>query len=233
MSSEIYKTCLVQTIDGIELEISPLKIKYMREFMNIFNDIKNSKTEDETIGILCDCTRICMKQFYPKLSKNVEDIEDNFDIKTIYKILEFAGGIKINAEKDEPVKNKALDSKEQSSWEDLDLVKLETEVFLLGIWKNFDELETSISMAELIAIISTRRELDYDEKRFSAAMQGIDLEKEMGNSDRGQKEWEDMKARVFSGGQATDSNDILALQGVNAEKVGFGIGMGLEYEDDR
>lgn len=233
MSSEIYKTCVIQTIDGIELEISPLKIKYMREFMSLFNNIKNSKTEDETIAILCDCVRVCMKQFYPDFSKNVEDIEDNFDIKTIYKILEFAGGIKINAEKDEPVKNKALDSKEQSSWEDLDLVKLETEVFLLGIWKNFDELETSISMAELIAIISTRRELDYDEKRFSAAMQGIDLEKEMGNSDRGQKEWEDMKARVFSGGQATDSNDILALQGVNAEKVGFGIGMGLEYEDDR
>jgi hypothetical protein len=39
-----------------------------------------------------------------------------------------------------------------------------------------------------------------------------------------------MKARVFSGGQAADSKDIVALQGVNAQKAGFGIGMGLDYE---
>jgi hypothetical protein len=40
-----------------------------------------------------------------------------------------------------------------------------------------------------------------------------------------------MKARVFSGGKAKDGNDVLALQGVNAQKAGFGIGMGLGYED--
>lgn len=39
-----------------------------------------------------------------------------------------------------------------------------------------------------------------------------------------------MKARVFSGGQASDSSDIVSLQGYNAEKAGFGIGMGLDYE---
>jgi hypothetical protein len=42
-----------------------------------------------------------------------------------------------------------------------------------------------------------------------------------------------MKARVFSKGQATDSKDVLALQGQNALKAGFGIGMGLDYEDAR
>jgi hypothetical protein len=42
-----------------------------------------------------------------------------------------------------------------------------------------------------------------------------------------------MKARVFSKGQASDSKDILALQGPAAEKAGFGIGMGIDYEDMR
>jgi hypothetical protein len=42
-----------------------------------------------------------------------------------------------------------------------------------------------------------------------------------------------MKARVFSKGQATDSKDVLALQGATAQKAGFGIGMGLDYEDAR
>jgi hypothetical protein len=40
-----------------------------------------------------------------------------------------------------------------------------------------------------------------------------------------------MKARVFSGGQTSDSNDVLSLQGANAQKAGFGIGMGLDYEN--
>jgi hypothetical protein len=40
-----------------------------------------------------------------------------------------------------------------------------------------------------------------------------------------------MKARVFSGGQTSDSNDILSFQGPKARKAGFGIGMGLDYEN--
>jgi len=83
-------------------------------------------------------------------------------------------------------------------------------------------------MPELMAILSSKRELDYEEKKFLAAIQGVDLDS---NSDRGQKEWEDLKARVFSGGKAKDSNDILSLQGQNAQRYGFGIGMGLDYED--
>ena len=39
-----------------------------------------------------------------------------------------------------------------------------------------------------------------------------------------------MKAKVFSGGQAANSKDIVALQGINAQRAGFGIGMGLTYE---
>lgn len=55
----------------------------------------------------------------------------------------------------------------------------------------------------------------------------VDLDKQTNKSNA----WEDMKARVFSKGKATDSNDILALQGVNATQAGFGIGLGLDYED--
>jgi hypothetical protein len=86
-------------------------------------------------------------------------------------------------------------------------------------------------MPELTSILIAKREKDYEEKKFLAAIQGVDIEKDSGGSSRGQKEWEDMKARVFSGGQSKDSDDITSLQGPNASKVGFGIGMGLEYSD--
>jgi hypothetical protein len=168
-----------------------------------------------------------MKQYYPQISNTVED---NLDLPTIYKIIDIAAGIKINKQIDEPVVEQAKSS--GMTWDDLDLAKLEAEVFILGIWKDYQELEESLSMPELMVTLSSKRELDYEEKKFLAAIQGVDLDG-ANNSDRGQKEWEDMKARVFSGGATSDSNDVLSLQGQNAKKAGFGIGMGLDYEDAR
>lgn len=234
MPTEIYKRRYVHTVDGIEIEIIPLAIKYMKELMYEFEDIQSAQNNEETLQVLCECVRIAMKQYRPEISKSVEDVENNFDVKGMYKVLEYSAGIKINAEKSNDVKEQVDSSKNSSTWEELDLAKLETEVFILGIWKNYDELESSISIEELMAILSAKRELDYEEKKFLAALQGVDLEEnsEDGKA-KGQKEWEDMKARVFSGGATSDSNDILALQGQNAQKAGFGIGMGLQYEDLR
>jgi hypothetical protein len=228
MAPAVYQSKIIKLINGTELEIIPLKIKYLRQFMEAFEDVKKSKNDDEAIEFLVECVRISMKQFYPEISKNVSDVEDNFDMPTIYKILDVSAGIKINEKSEEPVKSQATDS--GSSWFDLDLAKIESEVFLLGIWKDYNELEECLSMPELVATLEISRDLQYQEKKFLAAIQGVDLDNNSG-SEKGQKEWEDMKARIFSGGATTDSNDILALQGHNAQKAGFGIGMGLEYEN--
>lgn len=85
-------------------------------------------------------------------------------------------------------------------------------------------------MPELTAILNASRETEHRKNKFLAAIQGINLDE---GSGRGQKEWDDMKARVFSGGRATDSRDITSLQGINAAQAGFGIGMGLDYVDMR
>jgi len=230
MATTVYTNKIIKLIDGTELEAMPLKIKYLREFMDAFQIVQTAKGDDEAIGLLVECVRIAMKQYYPAISRSTEDIEDNIDLPNIYETLDIAGGIKIKADSQEPVKSQASDS--GITWDTLDLAKLESEVFLLGIWKDYHELELSLSMPELLATLASKRELDYEEKKFLAAIQGVDLDAENG-SDKGQKEWEDMKARVFSGGTTSDSNDVLALQGVNAQKVGFGIGLGLDYEDAR
>jgi hypothetical protein len=227
MATEVYNKANIYLIDGTELEIIPLKIKYLREFMVEFEGIKDASDDDEAIGVLSKCVGICMKQYYPEIANTVED---NLDLPTIYKVIDIAAGIKINKKSEEPVKEQAKTS--GSTWDDLDLAKLEAEVFILGIWKDYKELEESLSMPELMVTLSSKRELDYEEKKFLAAIQGVDLDGAT-NSDKGQKEWEDMKARVFSGGATSDSNDVLSLQGQNAKKAGFGIGMGLDYEDAR
>lgn len=221
--TEIYKTSIIELFDGTELYITPLKIKYLKLFLQEFENVKTSKNDDEAINYLSKCATITMRQYYPSI-KTQEQLEDNIDMPTIYKLLDYSAGIKINEKSEEPVKKQAKES--GSTWDELDLAELEAEVFLLGIWKDYDELESSMSMPEIVATLKVKRDLDYGQKKFLAAMQGVDLDKASGKENA----WEDMKARVFSKGTADSGNDILALQGANAQKAGFGIGMGIDYE---
>jgi hypothetical protein len=226
MATSVYKTGKVVLVDGTEIELSPLKLKYLREFMKAFELVKTADNDEEAIIFLSNCAAISMQQYHPKIS-TISELEDSMDLPGIYKVLEIAAGIKINEDSEDSVKNQAEEG--GSSWDKLDLAKLEAEVFLLGIWKDYQQLELSLSMPELLITLELKRDLDYQEKKFLAAIQGVDLDKNSGQSS-GNK-WEDMKARVFSGGKAKNGNDVLALQGVNAQKAGFGIGMGLGYED--
>jgi len=132
MATTIYQTKKILLLDNTELEIIPLKIKYLREFMIVFDGIKEATNDDESISVLVECVRICMKQYYPKISNTVEEVEDSLDLPTIYEILDAAAGIKINKKSEEPVKEQATES--GGTWLDLDLAKLESEVFLIGIW---------------------------------------------------------------------------------------------------
>ena len=145
MATTIYNTQTVHLFDGTELEITPLKIKYLREFMDAFQNIKSAKSDDESIAVLVECVRICMKQYCPEISGSVTQVEENIDMPTVYKVLDASAGIKINKKLEQPVKTQAIDSGQ--TWETLDLAKLESEVFLLGIWKDYQELEKSLSNA--------------------------------------------------------------------------------------
>jgi hypothetical protein len=225
MATKVFNTSDIVLLNDQIISCSPLKIKYMREFMDIFVLIENSKNDEESIDILLECCRVCMKQYSPDLFLN---LDDHIDLNTLYKIIEIAAGIKFNSTSETEIKEQSKEKEE--GWFDLDLAKLESEVFTLGIWKNYEELEVSLSIPELMQTLSSKRELDYEEKKFLAAIQGVDLENNSQNG-KGQKEWEDMKARVFSGGKTSDGNDVLSLQGPNAARAGFGIGMGLDYED--
>lgn len=223
MATKIYDTDIIYLVDGTKIYLSPLKIKYLREFMDKFQDVKKSQDDDEAIVFMLECTFITMQQYCPRI-KTIEDFEDNIDLQSIYKILEIGADIKLNPESEKEVKQQVEES--ESSWETFDIATIEAELFLLGIWKDYDDLESSLSLPELTATLKSKRDLDYQEKKFMAAIQGIDMDEQKSQPNA----WEEMKARVFSGGSASDANDIMALQGINAQKAGFGIGMGLSYE---
>ena len=223
MATKIYETSTVKLIDGTEITLTPLKIKYLRDFLDSFRLVKDAKSRADSLEKLSECTRIAMKQYCPSL-KTIEEVQDNIDMSTMNKIINVAASIS----QAEEVEEKIEKSSEEKSWDSLDLAKIEAEAFLLGIWKDYEELESSMSLPELLATLEAKRELDYADKKFMAALQGVDLDEQSGNKE--EDPWEAMKARVFSGGATSDPNDVLALQGVNAQKAGFGIGAGLSYE---
>jgi hypothetical protein len=231
MPTEIYKSKYINTIDGQVLYITPLKIKYMKQFMEEFDSIKKVTSDAESMEILAKCCAVAMQQYCPELA-SPEAVEDSFDMDSIYTIIDVGAGITMNKKSinsvDEITEPKP-EPKGGNSWEDLDLAKLESEAFLLGIWKDYEDLESSLCMQELSAILEAKREADYEEKKFLAAIQGVDIEANAEKKDK----WEEMKARVaakVSGIENKGANDITSFVGERASRAGFGIGMGLAYE---
>jgi hypothetical protein len=84
-------------------------------------------------------------------------------------------------------------------------------VFLLGRWKNYDEMEEDLTVEELLAAYNA---IFKKENRFTkviAAMWGADIGDD---EDEG----------------SVQARDITSLTGYTANKVGFGIENGIGYE---
>lgn len=224
MANSVYDSKTITTIDDRAIYITPLKIFYLRQFMDEFAKLSDAELEQDKLDILIKCIAISMQQYCPELASK-EMVEDSFDMNAVYDVIAIAGGISFKeGTKDEEDSGKVRETKE-SGWDKLDLVNLESRAFLLGIWKDFYDLETSMSMPELIAILEVKNEIEHNDKKFLAAIQGVDLDK---GSER-QDEWTAMKERVFGKPQG-DPNDVTSLTGKKAQEAGFGIGMGLNYE---
>jgi hypothetical protein len=227
MATKIYESGYIELTDGTRLHITPLKILYLRDLMDVFSDFKDAVSEDDTVNMLLECGAIAMKQYYPSIT-SAEELADSLDMDTLYELLDLSAGIKLkNKEQTEDTPQKQV-SDNPPGWDSMDLATLESEAFLLGIWKDYEELERSLSLPELMSTLNAKRDADYNEKKFFAAIQGVDLDAQSGKKE--QDPWEKIKAKVFSGGATDNPDDVLSLQGQNAQKAGFGIGMGLGYE---
>lgn len=195
--------------------------------MDEFEHVKKAASDDDAITFVSRCALLAMMQYKPEI-KTIEQLEDSFDMPTLYRVLDIAAGIKIKEpEADEPDDNIASQAKKSGqTWEEMDLAKLESEVFLLGIWKDYEDLEASLSMAELSETLNAKREFEYNEKKFLAAIQGVDIEANQGNKEV--DPWEKLKNKVFNNNG--DPDDVTSLKGYKAQQAGFGIGMGLDYQ---
>lgn len=97
MATEINEVTTVTLIDGTTIEVRPLKISLLREFMKKFEGIaKVAEDNDKSMNLLMECVQVAMKQYKPELAANLAELEDNLDLPTVYKIVEAASGIKLS-----------------------------------------------------------------------------------------------------------------------------------------
>ena len=93
MTTTVHETQEVTLIDGTVLEVKPLKISLLREFMKKFEGISEVAEDNEkSMNVLMECVQIAMKQYNPDMAQDVAKLEDNIDLPTVYKIVEIAAG---------------------------------------------------------------------------------------------------------------------------------------------
>ena len=101
------------------------------------------------------------------------------------------------------------------------------EVFLLGNWKNYEELEDSLSMPEMIQTFKSMQKSESEKRKFLASIQGVDLGQE--ENENGTT-FEDVRRRAL--GVKASGDDVVSLQGSFAAEAGFGVGAGLGYSKE-
>jgi hypothetical protein len=111
MATTVYEKTTLEFMDGSTIEMRPLKISILREFMTKFDTVVSAVSDNvESMDILVECAMIAMKQYRPDLSTDKEMFEDIADMKMVYKIIYAASGIQLDAEGNESAVETAMES---------------------------------------------------------------------------------------------------------------------------
>lgn len=105
MASKVYATEEVELFSGKKIALRPLKISVLRKFMKEFDNMTDTDVlsdNGKSLDVLMDCVQIAFLQFAPDLAEDREALEDELDIKTIYKIIEVGAGIKLDNDDPNP-----------------------------------------------------------------------------------------------------------------------------------
>jgi hypothetical protein len=98
MANTVYEVVDIQLSNGQDISIKPLTIKNLKKFTEVVKklDDANITTEEQAMEIFIEAGMVCMAQFSPELSQDKELFEDIIEVPTLMKILEVAGGLKMN-----------------------------------------------------------------------------------------------------------------------------------------
>jgi len=97
VANTVYETLEIRLSNGEDVIIKPLSIKNLKKFMEIMKklDSDDATSEEYAMDVFIEGGILCFEQFKPELASR-EIFEDIIEIPTLMKILEIAGGIKLN-----------------------------------------------------------------------------------------------------------------------------------------
>ena len=109
MATTVYTVEEIILQSGREITLRPNSITVQRKFMKAFREVikdnENPEAEDfdifdqdKTFDQMVGLAAICLTKIAPDLAdaENREELEDEVDEPTVYKIIEVCGGIKLN-----------------------------------------------------------------------------------------------------------------------------------------
>ena len=98
MANTVYEVVDIRLSNNEEISVRPLTIKNLKKFTKVIAklDSPKVKTEDDAMEVFIEAAMVCMEQFSPDLSTDKEKFEEVIEVPTLMKILEIAGGLKLN-----------------------------------------------------------------------------------------------------------------------------------------
>lgn len=98
MPTTVYNVEQIELSDGSALTIRPLSIKNLKKFLAVMKkmDDESVKTEEDIMEIFIEGAMVCLEQLKPELSEDRDKFEEVIEVPTMMKILEVAGGLKLN-----------------------------------------------------------------------------------------------------------------------------------------
>ena len=98
MPTTVYETIEIQLSNGKTINIKPLTINKLKKFLAVVKNLQDDSvtTEEQAMDIFVQAGMICMEQFAPELAVDRDLFESTIEVPTLMKILEVAGGLKLN-----------------------------------------------------------------------------------------------------------------------------------------
>lgn len=98
MPTTVYDVESIQLSDGSVIEIKPLSIKNLKKFLAVMNKMQDEKveTEEDIMEVFIEGAMVCLEQLKPELAEDKDKFEELIEVPTMMKILEVAGGLKLN-----------------------------------------------------------------------------------------------------------------------------------------
>ena len=98
MATTVYDIEEIQLSNGDTLVIKPLTIKHLKKFLAVIKKMDDPSVteEDQIMEIFVEGAMVCLEQLMPALAEDKDKFEEVIEVPTLMKILEVAGGLKLN-----------------------------------------------------------------------------------------------------------------------------------------